>query len=65
MGEGQDEVWASLNTARQRDIKVTLPFFYRYEHVLILISGKKYLDIISFVIDIINFINRGVGKYRA
>ena len=49
-------------TKRQKsDIAV----FYRYEHVLILIGGKKYLDIISFVIDIINFINKGVGKYRA
>ena len=32
---------------------------------MILIGGKNYLDIIGFVIDIINFINRGAGKYRA
>ena len=48
-------------TKRQKsDIAV----FYRYEHVLILIGGKNYLDIIGFVIDFINR-DRGAGKYRA
>ena len=45
--------------------KSDIAVFYRYEHVLILIGGKNHLDIIGFVIDIINFINRGAGKYRA
>jgi hypothetical protein len=32
--------------------------FYRYQHVLILIGGRNHLDIITFVIDIINFIKK-------
>ena len=48
-----------------KDTKTGIAVFYRYEHVLILIGEKNHLDIISFVIDIINFINRGAGKYRA
>jgi hypothetical protein len=32
--------------------------FYRYQHVLILIGGRNRLDIITFVIDIINFVKK-------
>ena len=45
-----------------KDTKTGIAIFYCYEHVLILIGGKNHLDIISFVIDIINFINSGAGK---
>ena len=45
-----------------KDTKTGIAVFYRFEHVLILIDGKIRIDIIGFVIDIINFINSGAGK---
>ena len=46
-------------------MKTGIAIFNRYEHVLILIGRKICIDIIGFVIDIIDFINKGAGKCRA
>ena len=48
-----------------KSTKTGITVFLPVEHVLILIGEKILIDIIGFVIDIINFINRGAGKCRA
>ena len=47
-----------------KDRKTGIAIFYHYKHVSIVIGGKIHVDITGFVIDIVNFINRGVGKCR-
>ena len=41
-----------------------IAIFHHYEHILILIGGKNHLDMISFVIDIINFIKKMLENVR-
>ena len=45
-----------------KSTKTGTQLFYHYEHVSNLIGGRNHLDIVSFVIDIINFIKKMLGN---